>query len=65
MPETRLKSPSVSPWPPVNLMDELLSLAQAQGLSLQQCAQRYAIASLPAHRDGWLFHETLGFSVKK
>jgi CRISPR-associated endonuclease/helicase Cas3 len=46
-------------------MDELLSLAQAQGLSLQQCAQRYAIASLPAHRDGWLFHETLGFSVKK
>jgi len=65
MPEARLKSPSVSPWPPVSLMDELLTLAQAQGLSLQQCAQRYAIASLPAHRDGWLFHESLGFTVKK
>lgn len=65
MPEAGLKSPSVSPWPSVSLMDELLTLAQAQGLSLQQCAQRYAIASLPAHRDGWLFHESLGFTVKK
>lgn len=65
IPEARLKSPSVSPWPPVSLMDELLTLAQAQGLSLQQCAQRYAIASLPSHRDGWLFHESLGFTVKK
>lgn len=65
MPEALLKSPSVSPWPSVSLMDELLTLAQAQGLSLQQCAQRYAIASLPAHRDGWLFHESLGFTVKK
>ncbi len=65
IPEARLKSPSVSPWPPVSLMDELLTLAQAQGLSLPQCAQRYAIASLPSHRDGWLFHESLGFTVKK
>ncbi len=64
MPEAGLKSPSISPWPSVSLMDELLTLAQAQGLSLQQCAQRYAIASLPAHRDGWLFHESLGFTVK-
>ena len=46
-------------------MDELTALAQAQGLSLQQCAERYAIASLPRSQNGWLFHETLGFTTKK
>ncbi len=65
VPQALLQSPSVSPWPQVDLMDELTALAQAQGLSLQQCAERYAIASLPRSQNGWLFHETLGFTTKK
>ncbi len=60
-----LQSPSVSPWPQVDLMNELTALAQTQGLSLQQCAERYAIASLPRSQNGWLFHEALGFTTKK
>ncbi len=65
VPETQLTSSSVSPWPQVELMEELSALAQARGLSLQECAERYATASLPAHCDGWLFHELLGFTVKQ
>ncbi len=65
VPQVRLASPSVSPWPQVDLMTELAALAQAQDLSLGQCAERYATASLPAHREGWWFNETLGFTVKK
>ncbi|MFP5474658.1 MAG: type I-F CRISPR-associated helicase Cas3f [Gammaproteobacteria bacterium] len=65
VPSGRLASASVSPWPRVDLMEELAALAQAQGLSLQQCAKRYATASLPRSRDGWLFHEALGFAVKR
>lgn len=61
--EKLLASRSVSPWPPIDLMDELIALAQAQSLSLRQCAQRYATASLPTHRDGWLFHPSLGFTI--
>lgn len=65
VPAAQLASPSVSPWPQVGLMAELAALAQAQGLSLEQCAQRYATASLPQHQSGWWFHEALGFTVKK
>lgn len=65
VPPSRLASVSVSPWPKVDLMEELAALAQAQGLSLQRCAQRYATASLPRSRNGWLFHEALGFAVKR
>lgn len=66
VPEQQLHSPSVSPWLRVSLMDELATLAQAQGLSLRQCAQRYATARLPrSELNGWWYHEALGFAVKK
>ena len=65
VPAERLTSPSVSPWPQVDLMEELTALAQARGLSLEQCAQRYATASLPECRAGWLWHEQLGFNRKE
>lgn len=66
VPERQLHSSSVSPWLRVSLMDELAALAQARGMSLQKCAERYATASLPRSEiNGWWFHETLGFAVKK
>lgn len=64
VPAAQLASPSVSPWPQVGLMEELAALAQAQGLSLEQCAQRYATASLPESQAGWWWDERLGFTKK-
>ena len=64
VPAAQLTSPSVSPWPQVNLMEELTALAQARGLSLEQCAQRYATASLPETHMGWWWDERLGFTKK-
>jgi CRISPR-associated endonuclease/helicase Cas3 len=55
---------TVSPWPQLDLMQELTTLALAQGLSLARCAERYATASLPACRDGWLWDERLGFTKR-
>ncbi|MBS7350076.1 MAG: type I-F CRISPR-associated helicase Cas3 [Comamonas sp.] len=54
---------SVSPWLQVDLMEELRLLADAQGLTLEQCAQRYATMSLPDSQNGWRFHPALGFAV--
>lgn len=65
VPAAQLASRSVSPWPQVTLIEELAAVAQAQGLSLEQCAKRYAIASLPQNNNGWWFHEALGFAVKR
>ena len=64
VPAAQLASPSVSPWPQVGLMEELAALAQARGLSLEQCAERYATASLPESQAGWRWNERLGFSKK-
>ncbi|MBO1248564.1 type I-F CRISPR-associated helicase Cas3 [Comamonas denitrificans] len=64
VPAAQLASPSVSPWPQVGLMEELAALADAQGLSLEQCAKRYATASLPESQAGWWWDERLGFSKK-
>lgn len=64
VPAAQLVSPSVSPWPQVDLMEELAALAQTQGLSLEQCAARYAIASLPDCQAGWWWDKRLGFTKK-
>jgi len=55
---------SVQPWVQVDLLEELRTLAQAQGLSLQDCAKRYATASLPGSQRGWWWHAALGFAKK-
>lgn len=65
VPDAQLASPSVSPWPQANLMDELTALAQAQGQSLRECAERFATASLPKCRAGWWWSEQLGFNRKE
>ncbi len=65
VPAAQLASPSVSPWPQVDLMEELAALAEARGLSLAHCAERYATASLPECKDGWWWHEQLGFNKKE
>lgn len=65
VPAAQLASPSVSPWPQLGLMEELAALAQARGLSLEQCAERYATASLPESQAGWRWHEQLGFNRKE
>lgn len=53
---------SVQPWVRVDLLQELRTLAEDKGLSLEMCAKRYATASLPEERAGWWWHEALGFS---
>ena len=56
---------SITPWIRVNLLEELVSLAQSKDLSLLQCAQRYATATLPDKTQGWRWHEALGFTAAK
>lgn len=54
----------VQPWIQADLLAELRTLAQELGLSLQDCAKRYATASLPDEQQGWRFHEALGFTKR-
>ena len=54
----------VQPWVQVNLLEELRALAEAKGLSLADCAKRYATAGLRDVPRGWWWHDTLGFTKK-
>ena len=56
---------SVTPWGQVDLLQELVALAESKGLSLQACAARYATASLPEQPQGWRFHAFLGLAAKR
>lgn len=52
----------VQPWLHMDLIDALRQLAEAKGLSLADCAKRYATVSLPDLQRGWWWHEVLGFT---
>jgi len=42
-------------------MEALMEQAEAMGLSLDDCARRFATVSLPDATQGWRFHPVLGF----
>lgn len=55
----------ITPWAQVDLLEQLAALAQEKGLSLSECAARYATASLPDRKQGWRFHKGLGFTAHR
>lgn len=65
IPDAQMHATHVQPWLQLDLMAALHELAQAQDLTLMQCAQRYANASLPASKQGWCWHAVLGFNPRK
>lgn len=63
--DAQVRATHVQPWLQLDLMAALQELAQAQNLTLVQCAQRYATASLPDAQQGWRWHAVLGFNPRK
>jgi len=71
--EARLKredirmGPRMGPWLQVDLLDELAALADSRGMPLRQCAENFAVVSLPKPDDhlGWRHHDFLGFTKRK
>lgn len=53
---------SLQPWLQPDLLQALREHAQENDWSMEQCARRYATASLPAAKRGWYWHTALGFS---
>lgn len=60
-------APGIAPWLKVSLSDKLADLAHAKGMSLRQCAEKFAAASLPKPRShlGWVYHDVLGFNKER
>ncbi|MGE7959049.1 type I-F CRISPR-associated helicase Cas3f [Pseudomonas sp. NPDC089530] len=55
----------ISPWGQHDLMALLGEQVEAQGLALEQCAERFAGLSVPQSTYGWRYHPVLGFAKKK
>ncbi|WP_312257392.1 type I-F CRISPR-associated helicase Cas3f [Stutzerimonas nitrititolerans] len=53
--------PGISFWGQHDLLQLLNEQAEAQGLSLQHCAERFTTVSVPDSTQGWRYHPMLGF----
>jgi CRISPR-associated endonuclease/helicase Cas3 len=60
-----LQSTRVTSWGKESYLFALKTLSEEMGISLEQCAYRYGVASLPKSVYGWFFHPVLGFITKK
>ena len=63
--DTQLENNRLKPWAPGDYFTELQNLADARGMSLQRCAQRYGTVTLRKSEQGWWFHWALGFTEAK
>ncbi|WP_341646391.1 type I-F CRISPR-associated helicase Cas3f [Thauera sp. SDU_THAU2] len=57
--------PRIGAWGEDNLMALLHEQAEAQGMSLRRCAERFTTVSVPDSTQGWRYHPMLGFGKKK
>lgn len=57
--------PRITPWGQHDLLALLGEQAEAQGLSLEKCAERFTPLSVPQSTFGWRYHPVLGFAKKK
>lgn len=57
--------PRITPWGRHDLMHLLEEQAEAQGLSLRVCGERFTTVSVHENTFGWRYHPVLGFAKKK
>jgi CRISPR-associated endonuclease/helicase Cas3 len=55
----------IIPWGQNDLIALLREYAEAQDLTLRDCAKRFAMASVLENTNGWRWHPVLGFAKKK
>lgn len=65
LPDEAVRGKRVAPWFEVDLLEELGTLAEAQDLSLAECAARYATLTARASQNGWRYHPVLGFTAQR
>lgn len=57
--------PRIAPWGDTDLMMLLSDQADAQGLSLRECAMRFATVSVLPSTQGWRYAPALGFATHR
>jgi len=65
LPDDFLRSSHVTIWGQQDYLQALKKWSEEMSVSLDQCARRYGVASVPKSEQGWLFHSALGFIKKR
>ncbi len=67
LPDEAIDNPRVTPWNEPDYLVALADQAEAMGLDIERCAQRFGRIRLKPNRapQGWHFHPALGFVRKK
>lgn len=64
VPDKAVSGKGIVPWGGEDALDMLKELAAEMDIRLDECAKKYATASLPESNTGWRFHPVLGFDAK-
>jgi CRISPR-associated endonuclease/helicase Cas3 len=59
-----LLGPRIQAWGQNDLLALLQEQAQAQDMSLHECAERFAVVRVHENENGWYYHPALGFAKK-
>ena len=65
VPDEQVQGERISAWGQTEYMQALTDLAAELDISLEKCAQRFGMVTLPKYDNGWRFHPALGFTKAK
>ena len=62
IPDEAVRGSGIEPWGVSDYTEALTELAAGLDLTLNQCARRYGVVSVPESDAGWRYHPSLGFA---
>lgn len=65
LPESAVQGAGIQPWGVGDYLQELSSLAEALGLPLRWCAERFGTVTVKEDDAGWQSHSVLGFAKRR
>jgi CRISPR-associated endonuclease/helicase Cas3 len=55
----------IQPWGVIDYISELTDLAEALGMSVRTCAERFGTVTVKDYEEGWQSHPVLGFARRR
>lgn len=65
LPDAQVQGDRIEPWGITDYMASLSALASALDLPLSTCAKRFGMTSVRPSDNGWRYHPSLGFALRK
>jgi CRISPR-associated endonuclease/helicase Cas3 len=65
LPDSLAQGERIQPWGVIDYISELTDLAEALGMSVRTCAERFGTVNVKDYEEGWQSHPVLGFARRR